>query len=261
MGKQDHSKEDLNEGVPDNDVEAAKKGKKIRTSDYDGKHSSHWAKKRAKVKNKKIAKIQIEGKKQRLEELSELLLEGRSVTEMSDLLGVSHTQIRNDIKELDDVWRENVVGNVEQYKRMFIRRKNYVLLEAKKAFEHSKTKRIKTKEREKTSTGGEAGMEHEEENIHMEEERDGDPRFLKIFSETATEIAEAQGVRTETEKEGDTYILPDLPDTVQRFLQGEKDVTAGGVDETGKKTGGDNDYERVANAEDAEFEDINEEEE
>jgi hypothetical protein len=245
---------DLDKGVPDNDIEEARKGKKMKAAD------SHWSERRAKAKNSEIAKIQIEQKKQRLEDLSELMLEGRSVMEMADILGYSQTQIRNDIKELDDIWRENTVGNVEQFKRMYIRRKNYVLLEAKKAFEHSKKKRIKTKEREKVSSGGEDGEIFEEETIRMEEDRDGDPRFLKIFSETATDIAEAQGVKTETEKEGDTYILPDLPPMVQKFLEGDSDEDAGGVDEDGNPVEGKDDYTKVSGAEDADYEELNEEE-
>lgn len=162
-----------------------------------GKGSGRHRKKRKKGQKHHLQgknRINSLKKKERQAKVARIFVERPSLThqEIGDMFGVSRACITKDLREIEQMYIEETLDNVEVAKARAIKRQEWRLKEAHDAWERSKAEQVETKTKKKESTGQQGGTE--EEVQEKRKQTPGDPRFLDQFGEAAIEIAALQGV-------------------------------------------------------------------
>jgi hypothetical protein len=107
-----------------------------------------------------------------LEKLSELVLEGKSQGEMAQRLGVSQSQVSQDLKKLDERWQK-ALHNADMHKARELARLYRLERKYNEAWERSLAdKEIKTAERTTV------GQSDRTKVVSRHEQRDGNSAFL-----------------------------------------------------------------------------------
>jgi hypothetical protein len=127
-----------------------------------------------------------------------MYLEGRTQTEISELIGVSRQQIGYDIQTLITRWKESQLENIDKKKIIEIEKLNKVENEAWLAWEKSIGKIEKSVLKSGTNNKG----DFLEESVTVYESP-GNPKFLSVILNCSSQRCRILGLDVQ-EKQGDT---------------------------------------------------------
>lgn len=169
---------------------------------------------------------------QRRREIARMMVEyGYNDITMATILGVSTSTVRKDREWLHQLWLKEAVYNVDLAKARLARRKNFVLEEARMAWEKSKDDTVKKSKRNKTSTGGEGGGGSEEETSEVATTNDGNAEFLRLFDKMAEDLAELEGYEKDKITTQINITMPSLPSDFSKYGIGHGEVESQEVEE------------------------------
>ncbi|QEL18296.1 helix-turn-helix domain-containing protein [Limnoglobus roseus] len=143
---------------------------------------------------------------------SRLYLRGKSLREIADELGVSHTQVRRDLDAVRAEWLAEGKANVDEAVARQVARYEHLIALAYRAFDESRGTHVVT--RTETSTGEKGGTKDSE----TKEEMAGDPRFIAEVRHCQEAIAKLKGynaaIKVESTHKGVLAIDKALSDAV-----------------------------------------------
>lgn len=156
---------------------------------------------------------------QRRREVAKLMVEyGYNDKTIADLIGVSIDTIRSDREWLHSLWVQEAVENVDIAKADLLKRKLFVLEEARRAWEDSKKDTVRSVNKKKSRTKG----GDETEDSVTSTTNTGNSEFLRLFDKTAEDIAALQGFERDKITTQINITMPSLPSDFSKYGIGKE---------------------------------------
>lgn len=159
-------------------------------------------------------------REENLHRITELYLRGRTQSQIGAELGLSQGMISNDLKLIQQRWREQTTFNLDEAKGKELARLDALERECWAAWEQSKSER--TKARQKTSGKGKDGKAAITEASMEKEQRDGNPAFLQAVLSCIDRRCKLLGLDAPTKQQNFNVDLSTLTDEqLDRLEAGE----------------------------------------
>lgn len=134
-------------------------------------------------------------KEQDYEKITNLKLQRYSLRQIGKVLNLSHQQVKQDLKVIEERWQEKTNLNLDQEKTKQLETLDIVIKESFQAWENSKQDKIKKSIKDKT------GKDNTKEKAVLTENNYGDISYLKTVTDAVKEQNKMLGVHASLKTE------------------------------------------------------------